>query len=1337
MELPPNLVEIIRELARTIRSGTTIADDELKEALRALHDAIATGSSAAPPKTEDLAAWLDRFAQDPNDTEARGALESIEQESRRLNAWDRVVEVLLARLEAIPVPAQRAQLLCDVAQIFEREVGDLAKAYATLSAALRESYPNQEISKDLERLAQSADLWAELLVEYEHLAPTIKEPKQQQAEWLRIAGLYRTHLAQTDGAIAALTHARKIDPTHPEVLQALAEALREGRRYKELAEVTVLEAGIHAELPERTSKLLLAADLFETRVEDLDRALALYEQACALDETNRAALEGLERIYRRRELWEPLVRTLLRKANVASNEEAVSLRLEMASLCDSHLEDPQAAVGHARAVLASSANDMRALLLLEGLYDKLGQTEQYLEILAKRVPQLPAKERIPLFLRLATEWEDLNRARAAEFLEQALAIDERCEEALRLLVRILRTDQQTDALVHALERYERIATDTRARAEALAELARTYERLEKHAEALCALEKLAGMESGPARAALHVRMGLLLRDRLGETGRARAEEELVRALEFDPTQVPARLALAEVYRARGDGLRAAKALTEAAETSRNHLERVRAFVEAAELYDEAQDHTRAVELLRRALAEDPEHIEAARRLVGILESQGKAAEVRPLLELLRRKTHVEDRPGLADLHLRLARAAVIEGREQDALREYLAAHALEIRSTEVLQAIADLGEKTDALSDARQALTALLLQDTTDGRAQKATRVARLARLHERMGDTDQAIQWFSKAVEEDPNDRASLRSLTEIYRQRQDFAAVVRVLLAQATLDDREESYRCYVEIAELRAEKLGDKAGAAEALRQAAIAQPKRFTPLHRLLDLATERRDWKEVLDVLGKLAAMEEDRERRAHYWYSAAVVLRDELHDEALALEYLEKCLDDDPQRSKAPAGIEGILRRNGRWADLEKAYTRQIERLGVALETAEARASLWNRLGELRQAELHDRKGAVAAYEEATTCDPGNVDIRRRLTALYGEMSGPIKLDSAIPAAQAHLRVDPYRAEAWRLLARLYDTQGQSERAEYAASALALLGLANEDERARVERIVPLATPILAHAPHVIDETRFARLLRHPDEDSFVSRVFAIIAPVSASLTARPPASYGLAHSPRIDTASEPGRLVVALREIAPLFGSAIPDLYLDETGRGLRPANPRNGVGYHVALILGRDVAYCDSDTEARFEATRGLVLARPEYLLAWAVPFVPALRSLLWAALSLGRSTLAIPADVEEFARTAAHLRKNLTADAIARLAELANALESGPTGPVEPDLGRWLAAVELTVARAGFAMARDLTTAARIVASDPAGLYSLPAKERVKELLVYAVSDEYFDLRASLDQ
>jgi hypothetical protein len=63
-------------------------------------------------------------------------------------------------------------------------------------------------------------------------------------------------------------------------------------------------------------------------------------------------------------------------------------------------------------------------------------------------------------------------------------------------------------------------------------------------------------------------------------------------------------------------------------------------------------------------------------------------------------------------------------------------------------------------------------------------------------------------------------------------------------------------------------------------------------------------------------------------------------------------------------------------------------------------------------------------------------------------------------------------------------------------------------------------------------------------------------------------------------------------------------------------------------------------------------------------------------------------------------------------------------------------WMQAIELSACRAGLLMCNELEIASRIIQSDPpGGTVDLPPKEKIKELVLFSVSEEYFRLREAI--
>jgi hypothetical protein len=66
---------------------------------------------------------------------------------------------------------------------------------------------------------------------------------------------------------------------------------------------------------------------------------------------------------------------------------------------------------------------------------------------------------------------------------------------------------------------------------------------------------------------------------------------------------------------------------------------------------------------------------------------------------------------------------------------------------------------------------------------------------------------------------------------------------------------------------------------------------------------------------------------------------------------------------------------------------------------------------------------------------------------------------------------------------------------------------------------------------------------------------------------------------------------------------------------------------------------------------------------------------------------------------------------------------------------NIKRWAQSVETTSARAGLLLAGDLGVAKKLIAAQAQIPGDLSPQERIKELMVFTVSDEHFKLRQAL--
>ena len=797
-------VDILERRARALASPNDRVD-VLMQAASLWADKIGDGGSAAEV--------YERVLQiDPGHQLASVELEQL---YRQRKSWVKLVDLLLARTEFSPDAATRIQLLVQVSETYEQQLGDRDSAFVTLQAAFREDYSNDHVAKELERLATAADKWNELIGEYTQVVQGISDAKQAADLWVKIARWYDSALRHVDYAIASAQQALQLDGAHIGALQALEDFFRKQKRWADLVGALARHAECEQEPPARVEILLALADTYETQLGDATQAMAAYQRALDADEHCIDAINALERLYRRTQAWDRLVDVLSKKSQVASDtEQAIRLKLQVGELWEDRLGDNDRAVDAYKEVLSVDPRNLPALTALDTLYEKTGRMEEYLENLEHRLEVSPPEEdRVATYQKMATIWEEnfAKPDRATEVLEKILLIDERNAKAYRDLERLYRQERKWESLVDTYRKHLGVTADTTERidlhtktgqvyeqelrdldraidsfndvlsveddhADALAGLARLYEETEQWDRAVDMMRRLIRVSTDPRQKVdLNYRLGKIFDEQMKEQDPA--QEYLVEALSQDPAHVPSMLSLLGIYKRRGDWLKAAQLMVRAEAATTNPLEKTRLLYEAGKIFQEKLgDEAQAIDLFARVLQLDPEHVEAGEPLSQLYFKREEWAPLVPILEMLARKADRKTNRELTLLYHRLAKAADRMGDNEKGLKYYKQSYDLDSTYLPTLVDRAALLYRLEHWDDAFRIYQTILVHHRDTQKDDQIVDIFfRLGRIKLKLGERTKAVNMFEKALEIQPGHRATLQALIDLYTDAGDFEAVIK----------------------------------------------------------------------------------------------------------------------------------------------------------------------------------------------------------------------------------------------------------------------------------------------------------------------------------------------------------------------------------------------------------------------------------------------------------------------------------------------------------------------------------------------------------------------------------
>ena len=1362
-------------------------DDDLFEAKKSLlYRAARIFDSAVKDPDRAERAYLELVALDPKDEIAQNALEEVR---KTLGKYGEIVESLILRTEEPGPSEERARMFAEIGRLCAAELDDPDQGIIAYARALCERPAAREYADEIERLAErKAPLYNEVLatltegIKSESLSPV------ERNELLAHAGRwYDQKLARPDLGLLAFQEILTNDPASEEGSEGLAGIYRKAQQWPELVNVLVSWAGVWGSSPRARDLKTEAAEIYEQKLNDAARAKELYAQVLAEDPRHARAVDGLGRISERTGDFETLVAILERRAESLRGREKADVLLKAASVYEDSLDNMAEATRKFEAVLAIEPDDLQALKGLDRIYSRIGRYRELLENLERQVAiAATPRQKITLHERMAAlhDEEFLDHANAAASLEAILEIDPANDHALTILPRHYRALEEWERLERIYEKHARVTVDearrvelTLARARALAEnigsperAMRAYEQvLEMEPEhagalealarlreltgdsnaALAAIETLAAKAGTPeARAEQWLRAARLLEGRGDRDG---AIERYKLVLEANPRDAVASTALRHAYAARGEPAGVVALIERELEYADGKMARGRLLAELARVQrDELHDAEAAEISAKTAIELDPSNADALLVLGDLAFESGRYLEATKYLEALVGRVAMLPKEDAVralvryveafgrGLAARVSSPSMRDGRDSQASvvpslaheqpRLAAAVDAIVQLASDDPRALARVGQVIFEYGDtpaARGIYEQLLhLHGEELSHVDRAEALWHLGELMRRLGELDVAVDLLREAADANPANPAPLAALARVYEATRDWEEVIRTKRRRLEVATGAERFDLLLEIADVEFGKLNDRARASKTYVAALEERPDDRKLLTKLMQLYSEDKDWAKLVEVVQRLADFVDDPKQRAKYMHTAAIVSSRQLGESEQALAFYDRAIEFDPTLTKAMDEAIELRRQLGDNDGVERLLKAQLEQAKQNQDRARI-VEVLDQLGELYRKLLNEPELAIDAYEAAQAFEPEGKERGEILADLYASDVTQY-LEKAVHAQSQILRRNPYRVESYKLLRRLYTEARRPDPAWCLCQALSVLNLAEPDEerfyrRHRADNAAP--------AQAVLGEEEWAQHLAHSEADPLVTRIFAMIQPTIIRARTQPLETIGYDPATQVDLAAQPYPVAQTLYYAQGVLGFEAPPVFQN-------PNDPA-GLGFLHAhtpsIVLGRAAFESVVPNQSlAFVAARHLTYFRPGFYVRHLVPTGTGLKGWLFAAIKLCVPQFPIAADVHGqvaeamglMAREFQGVQREMLASTVSRL------LQSG--GAI--DLKKWVSAIDLTADRAGFLLAHDLGVATEVMrATEDAS--SVPAKERVKEIVLFSISEDYLALREKL--
>ncbi len=1031
---------------------------------------------------------------DPDDLQALGRLDVLYQTAEN---WQDLLAVLQHEAELAGDPGESISYQYRIAELYEKHLEDISRSielYRDILTQQSDHGPTLTALEDLkngtaeplaaatvlEPFYDASEEWLKLIGVLEVQVRFQSDPFQQVDLLHRIAVLYEDNLQNHHAAFDTYARALQKDNSNQDTLAALERLaslterwIQAGQLYD--AELAKLEDNPHwlVELGLRT------ANIFETQLEDIDGAIARYQQVLHAAPDNDKALRALDRLYQQTERWSELAHVLVKEAEISqAGDEILELKYRLGQLYRSNLHDLDSAVAAYREVLSTAPDHQPTVTALEGLFDAGIKPVEIAEILEPlyednndfeklvrvREAQLAHLEdhgeRLAMYCRIAELWEErlLDPVQAMDVHIRAIKefpLDERIGEEVERLARTVDggweklgnayadiLDVQQDPIVqksigkrharvfeeelqqvdNAIGTYRYVLNVDPLDADALANLDRIYEGLEQWADLAQTLEqRVRATEDTVELIELYSRLGETYEEKLGQVGDAiRAFRAIFDQL--DPAHEPTITALARLYEFKQSWNDLNVVYERELNNAMGDTQEAEIRAKLAHLaFDRLGDVDRAIETWKRVLdlrGEDPEALGA---LANLYESQQHWAE---LCDILERQYDIADADETR-VASRLRRARVFLerlNRDESALEDFMRVLDIDYANVEALREIANIWRNRRDPNELVNALQAMV------DRAAAVLEGTELKAIFRELGITygtvlgqpiDAAEAW-TKLLEVDPGDFEALDALEAIYRSEERWQYVIEVKMRRSdAIADASERVQELFEVTEIWERSVNDSDGGTAAFEKILTIEPSNDRAFQALEELHTAAGRWEPLIELyLARLETREVIVERTT-LLRKIAAVFEEKLDDKVQAFDALVNAFELDYSDNETSRYLEKMAHATSRWSELIQTANQWLQG-----ETAPQKIiQLCLRLAKWYGEDLGHTQYAQPYFQKVMQLDPTNVAVLRQIGSLFRKNQQWQELGRTLTEALKHATNETDRKEIQTELGDLLENQ--------------------------------------------------------------------------------------------------------------------------------------------------------------------------------------------------------------------------------------------------------------------------------------------------------------------------
>ena len=459
----------------------------------------------------------------------------------------------------------------------------------------------------------------------------------------------------------------------------------------------------------------------------------------------------------------------------------------------------------------------------------------------------------------------------------------------------------------------------------------------------------------------------------------------------------------------------------------------------------------------------------------------------------------------------------------------------------------------------------------------------------ERLEDAQRAITCFESVLELQPDNLTAFARLRELYEGCEAWPELARLINARLEVaESGTATCELLWELAQVERERLQDPNAAKVTLKRLMGMQDTHLDAVRAAMELYEADEQWVEMADMLIRQARLEKAPERLSEIFFQLGVLYDEKIPDAKRAAASFTKVITINQRDIRALERLSAIHVKNEEWKGALAVTGRLVE-----TETLpERRIDHLITLSQILEGGYRDPRRAREALLKAVEVDPQSLRAVGELATFYGRQkdrrSLMVHLDRSVTNVRTQLASDPFAGEAYRSLLKLFEWRRAPDQQACAAASLTAVGEGGDREREILSTVGRSRPRWDALKDPELDEILYPTSVNSGFRHTMRLLAGSVDKPYRADLS-----TYGAGRGTRLPKSGHPLRDVA--NQLASELGVSGFDLHVVADRPGLLVVEPYEPP----AIIVGSALAEGASPAEMTFIAGRCMKLIQANMVL------------------------------------------------------------------------------------------------------------------------------------------